>query len=417
MSAARSTAGVQQSREESPQLQAGSAFEGIRVLDAASLVAGPMMATYMGEYGADVIKVEQPGSGDPIRQWGANKGDINLMWKSLGRNKRPVAIDLRQPEGQELFRRLAAQCDVVVLNSRPSTLERWGLSYEALREVNKDLVVVNVTGYGLTGPYSDKPGFGTVSEAMSGFSHLTGEPDGSPTLPGFMLADCVAAVHGAFAVATALYHRRVTGEGQLIDLSLLEPLARFAEQATLVYDQLGVSPARAGNKWSISVPRNTYRTADGNWLALSGSAQSIALKVFDAIGRPELRENPVFADPLLRIENKDLVDGVVAEWIEARDLATVMEVFDQFGVAAGPVYNAEQLMSDSHVVERGTFLSVADPDLGSLRVQAPVARMSATPGKVHHLGRAVGADTETVLKELAGVSPEDLERLRSKSVI
>lgn len=393
------------------------AFDGIKVLDAASLVAGPMIATYMGEYGADVIKVEQPGTGDPIRQWGANKDGVNLMWKSLGRNKRSVSLNLRDPEAQEMFRRLAAEVDVVILNTRPSTLERWGLSWKDLSALNEDLIMVHVTGYGGSGPYSDKPGFGTIMEAMSGFSHLTGEPDGPPTLPGFMLADCVAAVHGAFAVSTALLHRERTGEGQLIDLSLLEPLARFAEQATLVYDQLGEIPGRVGNKWSISVPRNTYKTGDGHWLALSGSSQSIALKVYDAIGRPELRDDPEYADPLRRIANRDAVDGLIADWIAERTLEKVLSKFDGAGVAAGPVYNAEQLMQDPHAQARNMFLTVKDDDLHEVRVQAPVARMSKTPGVVRHLGRSVGADNNEVYADYLGISEGELSDLRDRHVI
>ncbi|KUO16424.1 acyl-CoA transferase [Streptomyces dysideae] len=370
-----------------------------------------MIATYMGEYGADVIKVEQPGSGDPIRQWGANKGDINLMWKSLGRNKRCVSLNLRVEAGQELFRRLAAEIDVVILNARPSALERWGISYEDLASRNEGLVMIHVTGYGAGGPYSDKAGFGTISEAMSGFAHITGEADGPPTLPGFMLADCTAAVHGAFAVSAALLHRERTGQGQLIDLSLLEPLARFAEQATLTYDQLGKIPGRVGNKWAISVPRNTYKTGDGHWIALSGSAQSVALKVFDAIGRPELREDPEYADPLRRIVNRDAVDDLIADWIRQRSLQTVMQQFDDHGVAAGPVYNAQQLMADPHLKARGTFVPVKDEDLDEVRVQAPVARMSQTPGVIRYLGRSVGQDNRDVLHELLGVGDEEFKRL------
>jgi crotonobetainyl-CoA:carnitine CoA-transferase CaiB-like acyl-CoA transferase len=397
-------------------LSAG-AFEGIKVLDAASLVAGPMIATYMAEYGADVIKVEMPGTGDPIRQWGANKDDVNLMWKSLGRNKRTVSLNLREPAAQELFRRFAAEVDVVIVNTRPSTLERWGLTWEDLSALNEKLIMIHVTGYGSTGPNSDKPGFGTIMEAMSGFAHITGEADGPPTLPGFMLADCTAAVHGAFAVSAALLHRERTGEGQFIDLSLLEPLARFAEQATLVYDQLGKISSRVGNKWSISVPRNTYKTADGRWIALSGSSQSIALKVFDAIGRPELRDDPEYADPLRRIANRDMVDGLIADWISERPLDKVLAKFDAAGVAAGPVYDAEQLMQDPHVKARGTFVAVKDDDLTEVRVQAPVARMSKTPGVIRHLGRAVGADNNEVYGELLGLTDNDVAELRDRHVI
>ncbi|WP_407727563.1 CaiB/BaiF CoA transferase family protein (plasmid) [Rhodococcoides fascians] len=392
-------------------------LEGITVIDAATLVAGPMIATYLGEYGADVIKLEQPGAGDPIRQWGAMKDDVNLMWKSIGRNKRTASLNLRVHAGQELFRDIVAKADVLIVNTRPSTLKKWGLNYDELRAVNPGLVMVHVTGYGAGGPMSDKPGFGTIGEAMSGFSHITGEADGAPVLPGFMLADCTAAVHGAYAVMLGLFHRERTGTGQFIDLSLVEPLARFIEQATLTFDQLGVSPRRTGNKWPISVPRNTYLTSDDHWLALSGSAQTIALRVYDAIERPELKEQPDFADPLRRIANRDAVDDLVAGWIKTHTVDEVMARFDECGVAAGPVYDAEQLINDPQMIARNTFLPIPDEELGSLRVQAPVARLSETPGKVDYLGRAIGADNDYVYGKLLDLDPADIERLAAADVI
>ncbi|MBP2367650.1 CaiB/BaiF CoA transferase family protein [Pseudonocardia parietis] len=394
-----------------------SVFDGLVVLDAATLVAGPLISTYLAEFGADVIKIEQPVGGDPIRAWGSMKGDVNLMWKSLGRNKRSATLDLRSPEGRELFRRMAQKADVVVLNTRPSTLERWGLDHPRLAALNPRLIVVHVTGYGAGGPYSDRPGFGTIGEAMSGFAHVTGEPSGSPTLPGIMLADCVAGVNGAFAVAAALLARHRTGRGQLVDLSLVEPLARFVEQATLTYDQLGTIPAREGNRWSISVPRNTYRTSDDRWIALSGSSPTIALRVYDAIGRPELKDDPDYADPHRRIVNRDAVDGLIAGWVAARPLAEVLGTFEGAGVAAGPVYDAAQLMDDPHLRARGTFVTVTDDELGDVRVQAPVARLSDTPGTVRHLGPALGADNETVYRDLLGLTGDELAGLRRSGVV
>ena len=392
-------------------------LSGLTVLDAATLVAGPMIATYLGEYGADVIKIEQPGSGDPIRQWGSMKGDINLMWKSLGRNKRAASLNLRTPEGQGLFKDMAARADIVVINARPSTLAKWGLTYDELAERNPGLIMVHVTGYGAGGPYSDKPGFGTVGEAMSGFSHITGEADGTPTLPGFMLADCTAAVHGAFAAMVAVHHRNLTGRGQLIDLSLVEPLARFIEQATLTFDQLGVSPKRTGNKWAISVPRNTYQTSDGHWIALSGSSQELALRVFDAVGRPELRNDPEYSDPHRRVVNRHKVDGVVAEWVESLPLEEVLRRFDEHGVAAGPVYDAEQLMNDPQMIARKTFVPVPDEDLGVVRVQAPVARMSDSPGRIDHLGRNIGEDNDYVYGKFLGLPAENIIALQDDGII
>jgi crotonobetainyl-CoA:carnitine CoA-transferase CaiB-like acyl-CoA transferase len=393
------------------------ALDGITVIDAATLVAGPLIATYLAEYGADVIKIEQPDEGDPIRKWGAAKGDINLLWKSLSRNKRSVSLNLRVAEGQQTLRDLSAKADVLVINARPSTLEKWGLDWETLSAANPRLVMVHVTGYGAGGPYSDRPGFGTISEAMSGFAHLTGEPDGPPTLPGFMLADCVAGVTGAFAAVTALLHRFRTGDGQLIDLSLLEPLARFAEQATLTYDQLGIVPGREGNRWRLSVPRNTYRTTDDRWIALSGSAPSIALRVYDAIGRPELKQDPEYADPLRRIENRQIIDDLIAEWVRERTFDEVLRAFDVAGVAAGPVYDAAQIMSDPHLQARSTFIPVADPELGVVRVQAPVARLSRTPGQIRHLGRGIGADNDEVYREILGLEPAEIARLRRDGVV
>ena len=269
------------------------ALAGLRVIDAATLAAGPLIATWMGEQGAEVIKVEQPDGGDPLRQWGAQRDGIGLMWKSVARNKKCVTLNLRLEAGRDLLRSLTRQADVLIMNLRPSTLRKWDLEYESLAAANPRLVMVHVTGYGAGGPKSDWPGFGTLGEAMSGFAHLTGTPDGPPTLPSFMLADGVAALNATYAVMMALYHRDAHGgpgggRGQLIDINLIEPLARLLEQSVLTYDQLGTIPVRTGNRWDISAPRNTYQTSDGRWLAMSGSAPTIAMRALRAVGRPEL---------------------------------------------------------------------------------------------------------------------------------
>ena len=277
-------------------------LEGVRVLELATLAAAPLVATYLGEFGADVIKVEQPGQGDPIRAWGNQRNGIGLMWKSISRNKRAVTLNLRCGEGQALARRLVENADVVIVNTRPQTLRKWGLDYDSLRAVNDRIVMLHITGYGLTGPKSQRPGFGTLGEAMSGFAHITGQAGGPPTLPPFMLADGVASLNAAYAVMMALYHRDVHGApGQLIDINLIDPLARLLEQTLLGYDQLGLVPTRAGNRWDISAPRNTYRTADGRWLAMSGSSPQLALRVFRAIGRADLVDDADFSDPQRRL--------------------------------------------------------------------------------------------------------------------
>ncbi len=394
------------------------ALDGIRVIDAASLAAGPLVATYLGELGAEVIKIEPPGAGDAIRKWGAQKDGHGLMWKSVGRNKRTATLDMRQPAGQDLLRRLAATADVIILNTRPSTLERWGLSYEALSQANPGLVMLHITGFGAGGPYSDRPGFGTLGEAMSGFAHTTGQQGGPPTLPSFMLADGVAALTGTYAVLAALRHRDVHNDtGQLIDLNLIEPLARLIEQSVLTYDQLGTIQTRFGNKWDISAPRNTYRTKDGEWIAVSGSAPTIAKRIFRAIGRADLSDHPDFGDPQQRLKNADAVDAAVGEWIAERTLDEAMSVFEREEVAAAPVYDAPRLLADPHLEARNTYAPVQDPDLGPMRLQAPVPRLSKTPAAIDHTGRGLGEDNDFVYGEVLGLDEQEIDRLRRDKII
>ncbi|MDF3337934.1 CoA transferase [Mycolicibacterium septicum] len=393
-------------------------LSGIRVLDLATLAAAPLAATYLGEFGADVIKVEQPGQGDPIRTWGNQRDGVGLMWKSVSRNKRSVTADLRVAEGQDLVRRLAEKSDVVIVNTRPQTLAKWGLDYESLRAVNDRIVMLHITGYGLTGPKSERPGFGTLGEAMSGFANVTGEADGPPTLPPFMLADGVASLNAAYAVMMALYHRDVHGAGgQLIDINLVDPLARLLEQNLLGYDQLGIVARRAGNRWDISAPRNTYRTSDGRWLAMSGSSPSLALRVFRAIGRDDLVSDADFSDPQRRLARAAEVDAVVAEWVAARTLSEAMAVFDAAEVAAAPVYEITDLVADEQLRHRGVFVSIADDELGAMTVQAPVPRFSAHAGRVDSLGPRLGEHNAEVYHELLGMTVEEIDGLHADGVL
>jgi crotonobetainyl-CoA:carnitine CoA-transferase CaiB-like acyl-CoA transferase len=394
------------------------ALKGLRVVDAATLAAGPLVATNLGEYGAEVIKVEQPGAGDPLRTWGARRGDIGLVWKSVGRNKKCVTLDLRQPAGRELLHQLLDRSDVFVINTRPSTLARWGLDFESIHARHPRLVMLHVTGFGGGGPESDRPGFGTLAEAMSGFAHVTGQPDGPPTLPPFMLADGVAALAATYAVMMALYHRDTHGApGQLVDVSLIEPLARLVEQSTLAYDQLGLIQGRTGNRVDASAPRNAYRTSDDRWVAISSASSSIAANVYRAIERPDLAERPEYVDPVPRQARSAEIDELVKEWIRPRSLDQVMKVFHAEGVAASAVYDAQQLMADEHLRARGTWVTVDDPDVGAMTVQAPVAVMSETPGRIDHLGRALGADNDTVYSDLLGLDADRLAALRAAGTI
>jgi crotonobetainyl-CoA:carnitine CoA-transferase CaiB-like acyl-CoA transferase len=393
-------------------------LRGVRVVDAATLAAGPLVATAMGEFGADVIKVEQPGVGDPLRTWGDRKGDIGLVWKSMSRNKRCVTLDLRQADGQELFHGLLGVSDVLVIGNRPSAMARWGIDYESVHERHPQLVMLHVSGYGRGGPKSDSPGFGTLAEAMSGFAHLTGQPDGPPTLPPFMLADGVAALAATYAVMMALYHRDVHGGGgQLVDVNLIEPLARLIESSTLAYDQLGKITGRVGNRFDASAPRNAYRTADDKWLAISSASPNIAARVYRAIGRSDLAENPDYVDSIPRQQRAGEVDKLVADWVADRTLTEAMATFEAASVAAAPIYDAEQLLADEHLAARGTFVEVEDPDLGAVTVQAPVAVLTETPGRIDHLGRQLSADSDAVFGDLLGIDPDRLAALRASGVI
>jgi crotonobetainyl-CoA:carnitine CoA-transferase CaiB-like acyl-CoA transferase len=393
-------------------------LDGLRVVEAATLAAGPMVGTALGEFGAEVIKVEPPGAGDPMRTWGLRRDGIGVVWKSVGRNKRCVTCDLRRPEGQELFQRLLAVSDVLVVGNRPSALERWGIDWPAVHAAHPRVVMLHITGYGRGGPKSDRPGYGTLAEAMSGFAHVVGQPDGPPTLPPFMLADGVASLAATYAVMMALYHRDARGaEGQLIDVNLIEPLARLIESSTLAFDQLGVVPGRVGNRLDASAPRNAYRTVDDHWLAISSASPSIAARVFRAIDRPDLADDPDYIDPVRRQERAGEVDDLVAKWVGERTLAEAMAVFEAAEVTAAPVYDAPQLLADEHLRARGTYLTVDDPDFGPTTVQAPVAQLSGTPGRVEHLGRALGADNDAVYGDVPGLDPERIAALRADGVI
>ncbi|MFZ2529556.1 MAG: CoA transferase [Rhodococcus sp. (in: high G+C Gram-positive bacteria)] len=393
-------------------------LQGIRVLDMATLAAGPLAATYLGEFGADVIKIEQPQGGDPIRGWGVQKNGIGLVWKSIGRNKRSVTVDLRTADGQELVRRLAAKCDVVVANTRPHTLTRWGLDYDTLRRINPKIVMLHVTGFGLTGPKSSRPGFGTLGEAMSGFAHTTGESDGPPTLPSFMLADGVASLNAAYSIMMALYHRDVhDADGQLIDVNLVDPLARLLEQSLLSYDQTGAIAQRSGNRWGISAPRNTYRTKDDRWLAMSASSPTIALRVFRAIGRDDLVDDPDFSDAQRRLARLDEVDTIVADWVAQHTLDDAMDVFERGEIAAAPVYDISQLLDDEQMRAREVFVRIDDPELESLLVQAPVPRFSDSTGIVDALGPTLGAHTTEVLTEVLGLTGTQIADLCDRNII
>jgi crotonobetainyl-CoA:carnitine CoA-transferase CaiB-like acyl-CoA transferase len=389
----------------------------IRVLDVSTVYAGPITAMLLGDYGADVLKIELP-AGDPARTHGITVKGHGLWWKVIARNKRAMTLDVRTPEGREILLRLVADSDVMTENFRPGVLEGWGLGPDVLLAANPGLVLLRTTGFGQDGPYARRRAFGSLAEALTGFAHLTGQADGPPTLPPFGLADGVAGITGAFAVLTALYERdHGDGRGQVIDLSLFEPLLGIMGPTPSAYDQLGVVPRRQGNRSRNSAPRNTYRTRDGRWVAVSSGVTSVAARVMRLVGRPELAEQPWFSSAAERVRRVDELDGAVQEWIAARDLDEVVSAFDEVGAALFPVYDVAQLVADPQVQARDAVTTVDDEDLGPLRMQNVWFRLQRTPGRIRFAGRRLGQDTDAVLAERLGHTPEEIAALREKGVV
>ena len=344
--------------------------------------------------------------GDPARTHGYASNGVGLWWKTLGRNKRCITAYLGAAEGQQLLSRLAAQSDVIIENFRPGTLERWGLGYETLSAENPGLVLARVTGFGQFGPASGRAGFGTLAEAMSGFAHITGQADGPPTLPPFGLADGIAGTMCAFAILAALRNRDVTGVGQVIDISLIEPILGLIGPQATVYDKLGIVQQRVGNRSVNNAPRNTYQTADEHWVAVSTSATPVAERVVRLIGREELTREPWFATGRGRAEHADLLDECVSDWIGARPLAEVLGDFENAGAAVAAVYDAQQILDDPQYRALEAIIEVADEELGTLKMNNVPFRMSATPGSVRWPGPALGAHNDQVYEEL-GMSVPD----------
>ena len=395
---------------------ASGPLAGLKVIDVATLFAGPLAAMLLGDFGADVLKVEHP-KGDPARSHGASKDGVPLWWKMVGRNKRAATLYLGNPEGAALFKRLAREADVIIENFRPGTLERWGLGYDALAAENPGLVLLRVTAFGQTGPYSKRPGFGTIAEAMSGFAAITGEPDGPPTLPPFGLADGIAGITGAFAVMTALHARARAGKGQVIDLALIEPILTVLGAQVVTYDQLGTIQPRTGNRSVKNAPRNTYRTADAKWVAVSTSSQSIAERVMKLIGWPEVTKEPWFASAAGRVQHVDALDARLADWIGQRDVDEVVRAFEEAEAAAAPIYDIADVFRDPQYTALGTIAEVPDPQLETLRMQNVMFRLSRDAGSIRSTGKPLGADNESVFVEELGLTPAELAALREKGVV
>lgn len=394
----------------------GGALSGLRVIDAATLFAGPLAGMLLGDFGAEVLKVEHP-QGDPARNHSGTKDGVSLWWKMFGRNKTALSLNLGRPDGQRIFRDLAANSDVVIENFRPGTLERWGLGYEELSRNNPGLILLRVTGFGQFGPYARRPGFGTLAEAMSGFAAITGPADGPPTLPPFGLADGITAISAAFAVLAAVQARSKTGRGQVIDIALIEPILTVLGPQPILYDQLGQVQQRRGNRSVANAPRNTYRTRDGKWLAISTSSKSIAERLMRLVGWPEIVSEPWFATASGRVEHVDALDARVADWVSARDAAEVIKAVEEAEAAVAPVYDIVDIFQNEQFRALNSIATVQDDELGPLRMQNVMFRLSDTPGAIRHAGRPIGADNEKIYSGELNLSPEELKRLRDEGTI
>ena len=387
---------------------------GVRALDLSRLVAGNMLSLQLADFGADVIKVEPP-SGDPLRDW--RDGDRQLHWKTYARNKRSVVLNLRQPAARDALVRLVATADVFIENYRPGTLEEMQLGPDILLRANPDLIIVRISGFGQTGPYASLPGFGTLVEAMSGFAARTGFPDREPVLPPFALADMVAGLYGAFATMTALRARdHHKARGQVIDVSLLEAIFSVLGPEASIYQLTGKLKERAGSGSNTSSPRNVYRCCDGSYVAMSASTETMARRVFQAIGRPDMIEDPRFRSNSDRLKHRALVDEAVGAWFATRTREDALRLMRDANVTVGPVYSIADAMVDPHFREREIIVAVEDGELGRVPMHNIVPRLSETPGAWRRSAPLLGEQTDAILAEV-GFTPEMIARLRKQGAV
>ena len=393
-----------------------AALQGVRVIEMGQLIAGPFAGKTLGEFGADVIKIEAPGAGDPLRNWRMIKSGTSVWWQVQSRNKRSIALDLRDPQGQDLARQLIAEADVLIENFRPGTLEGWGMGYEVLRERNPGLVMLRISGYGQTGPYRDLPGFGAIGEAMGGLRHLTGEPGRVPVRCGISIGDTLAALHGTIGVLTALYHRKVNGgQGQVIDVALNEAVFNVMESLVPEYSAFGAVREAAGSALPGIAPSNAYRCADG-YVLIAGNGDSIFRRLMQSIGRDDLGADPALANNAGRVARVAEIDQAIEAWTLPQSVATVLEVLGAARVPAGKVYTAKDIAEDPHYRAREMLLRQSTRDGHEIEVPGVVPKLMGTPGTVRSSAPRLGDDTDAVLGEI-GFTSEDIAALRGRKVV
>jgi crotonobetainyl-CoA:carnitine CoA-transferase CaiB-like acyl-CoA transferase len=395
-----------------PAPSAGAAplpLAGTTIVDISNFLAAPLASMFLADFGADVIKMERPGAGDEVRRWGEVKNGVGLYYKAVNRGKKSVTADLRTPFGVEVVKRLVARADILVENYRPGTLEKWGLGPEVLQAINPGLIVLRVTGFGQTGPNRRRPGFGTIAEAYAGYVYISGEPEGPPLLPGFGLADSTTGLMAAYLASIALHEKKRSGRGQVIDLALYETLLTLLGPQVVNFDQLGIVQERAGSRLPFTAPRNIYRTRDGKFISVGGSAQSIFERICTALEIPELPKDPRFADNRARLKNIDALDAALQDAIGRFDRDELMRRFVELEAAISPVNNVEDVLADEHVRSRENIVALPDEELGGeLRMQNVVGKLSRTPGRIAHTGPRLGQHNREVLIDLLGFAEEEL---------
>jgi len=393
-------------------------LKNLRVLDIATIIAGPLAASLLADFGADVLKVELPGRGDAIRALPPHKDGVALWSKVVNRGKRGITLDLRTPEGVDILKRLVAEHDVLIENFRPGTLERWGLAPDVLWEINPKLTILRVSAFGREGPYAEKPGFARVADAMSGFLNLCGPADGAPIHPGYPVADSVTGLFGAFGLLAALLDLRENPDapGQVVSVSLFESMFRMLDFLAVEYDQLGEVRGRYGNRNPYAAPGNVFRSKDGKWVTLAASAQSIFERLCRAIARPELIDDPRFTDNVQRLAHTDELDAIVAAWFAERDADDACAHMESFDVSAVRVRTIDELFEEEQVHANKMLIDVEDAELGTLKMQGVTPGFSRTPGNVHKTGPALGEANDAVMREI-GLTDEQIAALKDKGVI
>ena len=392
------------------------ALSGLKVVELGQLIAGPFAAKTLADFGADVVKIEPPGAGDPLRQWRLIKDGTSVWWQVQSRNKRSLALDLRQPDAQDIVRKLVREADVLIENFRPRAMESWGLGPDVLQSINPGLIMLRISGYGQTGPYKDKPGFGVVAEAMGGLRHLSAEPGRLPVRVGVSIGDTLASLHGVIGILMALHEKKTSGLGQVIDVALYEAVFNCMESLLPEYSEFGAVRGPAGSALPGIAPSNAYLCKDGKCALIAGNGDSIFKRLMHAIGRDDLAADPALADNAGRVKRVEEIDAAIGAWTSELEVAQVLSVLDQAAVPAGRIYTVEDIAADPHYLARGMLAKVQMNDGSQLTVPGMVPKLSRTPGEHRRNAPSLGQDTDTVLKEL-GISADQIREMRQRGIV